>query len=213
MAAHGRLAQGESASLTRKRSEVQILYRPPVAKGAVMAGYSPEREPAWRASLTRRWFSSLVYSIAWVVWLIAAFATGGGGPSVSDEEHEAVASGACRGDLLLRLTTGRPRELQRNLSTLAAAWRGRGSFVKGQCWLGSNELYWTPSRAWRSRGAHELMVDLRQAASVDVTSLGRGRWGVVLQYPDDGGEAWVLLIGRGASEVALSLRASRGQEV
>jgi hypothetical protein len=25
----GRLAQGESASLTRKRSEVQILYRPP----------------------------------------------------------------------------------------------------------------------------------------------------------------------------------------
>ena len=29
MAAFGRLAQGESASLTRKRSEVQILYRPP----------------------------------------------------------------------------------------------------------------------------------------------------------------------------------------
>ena len=26
----GRLAQGESASLTRKRSEVQILYRPPL---------------------------------------------------------------------------------------------------------------------------------------------------------------------------------------
>ncbi len=29
IAALGRLAQGESASLTRKRSEVQILYRPP----------------------------------------------------------------------------------------------------------------------------------------------------------------------------------------
>ncbi len=40
----GRLAQGESASLTRKRSEVQILYRPPyLTSGNVLSGAGASR--------------------------------------------------------------------------------------------------------------------------------------------------------------------------
>src|SRR5436190_20375921 len=61
----GRLAQGESASLTRKRSEVQILQRPPGTVERGSAGKfsldgSGSRDPCYPRSQSRRRWGEVV---------------------------------------------------------------------------------------------------------------------------------------------------------
>jgi hypothetical protein len=146
----------------------------------------------------------VIGAIAWIVDLITAILTGGGGPSIEDKPP-AGGPGTCRGDLLLPKTRGHGRARQPDLDRWATVWRGPVALLRGVCWQGSDALIWAPSARWKARGAKEFLVPLDALRSVEVTDIGREKYGVVLRTVD-GDEVWLLISDRGAAELVAKAR-------
>lgn len=160
----------------------------------------PATKRTWRSTIRWHTLTSSLGFLSWIVGFVALVLAGeipwrdrwGSSESVRD------VSGAWAARLALGPTTGRPKEVQVDVSkTLSVRWRGRGAMVDGYAWISDGRLLWAPNRTWRERGAREFEMPLNQAVNVKVSPLTGASSGLVVQT--NGSEAWLWI--RERSEV------------